>query len=88
MIKNYMEYVVEELLPSIMENCPDACKCQKCISDIKAIALNNLKPLYVVTEKGIIYSKLKELSIQFKTDVVSELTQAIEVVSKNPKHNL
>lgn len=88
MIKNYMEYVVEELLPSIMENCPDTCKCQKCISDIKAIALNNLKPLYVVTEKGIIYSKLKELSIQFKTDVVSELTKAIEVVSKNPKHNL
>jgi competence protein ComFB len=87
MIKNYMEYIVEENLPLIMDKYSHICKCQKCIDDIKAIALNNLKPLYVVTEKGTIYSKSKELGIQFKTDIISELTQAIEVVSKNPQHN-
>lgn len=88
MIRNYMEYIVEENLPLVMDKYTDICKCEKCIDDMKAIALNNLKPLYVVTEKGIVYSKLKELSQQFKTNIVSELTQAIEVVSKNPKHNL
>lgn len=86
MIKNYMEHIVEDTLPLLIDKYPDICKCEKCIDDIKAIALNNLKPLYVVTEKGTIYSKVKELGFQFRTDVISELTQAIEVVSKNPKH--
>lgn len=88
MIRNYMEYIVEENLPLVLDKYPGICKCEKCTDDIKAIALNNLKPLYVVTEKGAIYSRLNELNQQFKTDIISELTQAIEVVSKNPKHNL
>jgi len=88
MIRNYMEYIVEENLPLVLDNYPNICKCEKCIDDIKAIALNNLKPLYVVTEKGTVYSKLKELNLQFRTDIISELTQATEVVCKNPKHNL
>lgn len=88
MIKNYMEYIVEENLPLVLDRYPGICKCEKCIDDIQAIALNNLKPLYVVTEKGSIYSKLNELSLQFNADIISELTQAIEVVSQNPKHNL
>lgn len=87
MIKNYMEHIVEETLPLVIDRYPDICKCEKCIDDIKALALNNLKPLYVVTEEGTIYSKLNELTLQFKTDIISQLTQAIEIVSENPKHN-
>lgn len=82
-----MEQVVEKVLPTIINKYENICKCEKCIDDIKALTLNNLKPLYVVTEKGAIYSKVKRLQLQFNIDVVDELTKAIEVVSKNPEHN-
>ncbi|MDD5668886.1 MAG: late competence development ComFB family protein [Candidatus Omnitrophica bacterium] len=49
-------------------------------------ALNRLPPNYVVTEKGRLYTKLSEQGIQFKADVVKELTKAIQRVSKNPMH--
>lgn len=87
MIKNYMEQIVEETLPTIIDNYTNICKCEKCLDDIRAMALNNLKPLYYVTEEGAVYSKLNELGQQFRTDIISELIKAIEVVSKKPKHN-
>ncbi|NME95274.1 late competence development ComFB family protein [Clostridium cochlearium] len=86
MIKNYMEVIVDDLFPTIIDEYMDICKCDKCIDDIKAIALNNLKPIYVVSEKGNMYAKSNELNVQFRTDVIKELTEAIEIVSENPRH--
>ncbi|MBU5270474.1 MAG: late competence development ComFB family protein [Clostridium cochlearium] len=86
MIKNYMEVIVDDLFPTIVDEYMDICKCDKCIDDIKAIALNNLEPIYVVSEKGNMYAKSNELNVQFRTDVIKELTEAIEIVSQNPRH--
>lgn len=86
MIKNHMEGVVERLLPDVLKGYTDICKCDQCIDDIKAIALNGLKPLYIATSKGEVYSKVNELEAQFKTDAIREITKAIEIVSKNPNH--
>lgn len=86
MLKNYMEIFVENLLPNLLTDCKDICTCPRCIEDIKALALNSLKPLYVVTEKGSIYVKLNELESQFRADVIKELLRAVEVVSKNTHH--
>jgi competence protein ComFB len=88
MLQNYMEVVVDHLLPGLLDKFGDICKCTKCTDDIKAIALNNLKPCYVVTHKGEVYAKVNELEIQFRTDGYKELVNAIEVVSKNTRHNL
>ncbi|WP_241428200.1 late competence development ComFB family protein [Clostridium sp. DJ247] len=83
-----MEEIVDEILPTVLKNYTNICKCEKCVDDIKAKALNNLKPLYVVTEEGVVYSKINELVPQFRTDVLNELVQAVTVVCQNPKHNL
>lgn len=88
MLKNYMEIVVDHLIPDILNRCNNICKCELCIEDIKAVALNNLKPMYIVTEKGNIYAKVNELKAQFMTDAITELVRAIEIVSKNPRHNI
>lgn len=82
-----MEEVVDFLLPTVLKKYENICKCEKCIEDIKAIALNNLKPLYVVTERGNIYAKVNELNTQFRADAIKEITGAIEKVCKNPRHN-
>lgn len=86
MVKNYMEDIVDVILPSVLGNYEDVCKCSKCMEDIKAITLNKLQPHYVATETGLVYTKINELVIQFRADVIKEVVKAIEVVSKSPKH--
>lgn len=87
MFKNYMEDLVEEMLPVVLEEYKDICKCEKCTNDMKAIALNNLKPLYFSTEEGNLYLKTKKLNTQFRADVIRQLTKAVQIVSKNPSHD-
>lgn len=86
MIRNYMEIIVEDTLPSVMKMSDLKCDCQQCKEDVMAIALNNLEPMYIASEKGIVYSKLNQFSGQFNADVVRELTFAIDKVKANPRH--
>lgn len=85
-ILNYMEEVVREELERLLAKRDDICKCYKCKLDMMIAALNKLPPKYVLTERGRLYTKLKEQEAQFKVDVVKELTKAIILVSMNPKH--
>lgn len=85
-LKNYMEIAVDHVLPNILKAFNNICTCEKCILDIKAIALNNLKPHYTVSNKGEIYEKIKEMNIQFETDVMKALIDAIAIVQNNPRH--
>lgn len=64
------------------------CNCDKCKLDIAAIALNNLKPKYVVTEEGKLYGRINNMSYQFNTNVVMEVTRAMSVVGKKPQHEI
>ncbi|MBF8983656.1 late competence development ComFB family protein [Lutibacter sp. B2] len=86
MPKNYMETIVDSLLNTVLKSYEDICTCSKCKKDIKAVVLNNVEPLYIVTGEGASYVKLRELNIQFKVSITREIVKAIEVVSKNPKH--
>lgn len=87
MIKNYMEIIVEKLLPKVLVHHPNTCKCQHCMDDIKALSLNHLQPLYVRTKRGEAFNKVKSLSKQFEADVIRELTKSIQIVSSNPNHH-
>lgn len=85
-IHNYMEDMVRAELEQLLVEIDDICKCQKCICDMMVWALNRIPPRYVVTSKGRMFTKLREQEIQFKADVIRELTKAIIYVSKNPQH--
>ncbi len=87
-LRNYMEISVEHFLPNLLRAFPDICKCDHCLMDIKAIALNSLKPHYVVTQKGEMYSKLDEMNLQYETDILKALIDAITIVSKSPRHEV
>lgn len=86
MLKNYMEVIVDIILPGVIDKYNNICKCSKCINDIKALALNSLQPHYVVTEKGQVYTKINELEIQFRADTIRAIVNAIEKVSRNSRH--
>ena len=83
---NYMESSVEHVLPNMLAAFPDICTCDKCLMDIKAIALNKLPAKYVVTETGEMYSRINEMYIQYETDIMKALVEAIAMVKKNSRH--
>lgn len=84
-LKNYMEDVVASTADNIL-NLMNICKCEKCKTDIMAIALNDLPSKYVVTEIGELYTKVNELEQQFGIDVQTAIIKAALIVGKNPKH--
>ncbi len=86
MLKNYMEVIVDDMIEDILEKEELDCRCERCIEDVKAIALNNLRPMYVATEEGVLYTKLKEMNFQFKADVVREIMNGVEKIRQNPRH--
>lgn len=87
-IHNYMEDIVSDTIEEILSRREDdICKCEQCKLDIMALALNQLKPKYVVTEKGRIYTKLAEVTLQCKIDVTKEVARAVEQVVSNPRHS-
>lgn len=86
-LRNYSEELVDQLLPKTLQSYTNICKCEKCILDIKAYSLNSIKPKYIVTDQGEIYTRvLNEIDKQEIINIVESIMRAIEIVSKNPKH--
>ncbi len=84
---NFMEEAVRNALEELLTE--PAYKSleldEKAQWDVIAFALNHLPPRYVVTEKGRLYTRAEELKQQFKTDIVVELSKAIQHVKANPR---
>lgn len=85
--RNYMEEVVDATMNEIFSRNEDACRCERCTMDIKALALNHLPPKYVVTDIGYVYTRVNELENQFKADITVAVMNALKVVRKNPRHD-
>lgn len=83
---NYMEIWVEDYMKELLKE-SDVCKCQRCKLDIYALSLNNLKPFYVVTPQGRLITKVTGMYQQLETDIVIEITKAINIVKNNPRHD-
>ncbi|MCT4661266.1 MAG: late competence development ComFB family protein [Tissierellales bacterium] len=83
---NMVEIEVRKELENQLKKRKQICHCEQCKEDMVAIALNNLKPRYVVSYKGETYTRIKELEIQFMVDVTREVIKAIELVNREPHH--
>lgn len=84
-LKNYMEEIVLNLLEDVLDDI-NMCKCELCVMDIAALALNDLPPKYIATEKGELYSKANLLRNQFEVDVIAAITKAAVLVKRSPRH--
>ena len=86
-LNNFMEEAVNRSLEELLQE-PAYVSLKlndKIKLDILAFALNHLPPRYVVTEKGHLYTRVDELKQQFRTDIIVELTKAIQRVVENPR---
>ncbi|GLG02445.1 hypothetical protein Alches_24860 [Alicyclobacillus hesperidum subsp. aegles] len=63
------------------------CKCEQCISDVLAMALNRLPARYVTTDTGRVFVNASYyLHPQLQSDIVTELTRSALQVSSHPHH--
>ena len=88
-LHNYTEDLVLETMKNVLsqEKFSDVCKCEQCLLDIASFTLNRVPAKYIVSHAGNIHAKLDEFKQQYNVDIISTITKAIKVVSKEPHHN-
>jgi competence protein ComFB len=63
------------------------CKCDECLLDMAAMALNNVKPLYRVSLLGSMYASHAMDEASYAKSVRDAVSHSIEKVRKNPSHD-
>ncbi len=85
---NEAEQVVLDELESELQKewTGEVCKCQDCVLDMAALALNHAEPKYRVSLLGTLYAhKLKDS--EYAERVRKEVVDAIKKIAKNPSHD-
>ena len=83
--KNIMEDLVEWKLSELMRSA-GMCSCERCRADVKALALNNLPPRYVVSVSGDVYSHFDAMNVQMQVNITAAVASAIRIVRNSPHH--
>lgn len=81
--------ISEELVDMHLNTCiksSNMCKCARCRADVRAFALNNFPPHYVVTDFGEAMTKTLSLSVQFQADIITAIMRGVKLVSEKPRH--
>lgn len=86
-IVNIVEKMILDAMDEVLEHKPQICKCDKCLSDIVAYALNRLPPRYVASEKGNTLAKAAYLEKSIQVALLVALTEAVEQINANPRHD-
>ena len=85
--KNMMEDFVQMHLNAVLKQVPDMCKCEQCMADAKALALNNLPSRYVTSHKGNVFVRVQSSTDTEVLNILREVTMAVEKVAANPHHS-
>lgn len=88
---DYLENEAESLVFAELEHqlnedwAKEVCKCQDCVLDMAALALNTIKPFYRVSLLGKVYAgSLNET--KYSEEVRAAVNKAIVKISANPAH--
>ncbi|MDR2471462.1 MAG: late competence development ComFB family protein [Treponema sp.] len=88
MLKNESEkLVVTELGRQLETHKEPLCRCETCVVDMAAMALNAVKPLYRVSLLGTQYAAQAMSETGYAASLKSAVAKAIEQVRKNPAHD-
>jgi len=89
LLKNEAEVlVIHEMEQQIQaKKNEDMCRCNECIVDIAAIALNSVKPLYRFSLLGTLYASQAMTEKSYADSVKKAVADAIIKVKKNPAHD-
>jgi len=77
--------VVEELERELASN-NKICKCEECILDMAAYALNSIKPYYRVSLMGTLYAHAID-NTDYAWEVKKAVKEAVNKIRNNPAHD-
>lgn len=88
LLKNEAEVlVIREMEQQLKTDAEDMCRCNDCIVDVAAIALNSIKPLYRFSLLGTLYASQAMTEKTYADSVKKAVAWAIKKVKKNPGHD-
>ncbi|MDR1239519.1 MAG: late competence development ComFB family protein [Treponema sp.] len=79
--------VINELGRQLEAHRGEVCRCNECVVDMAAIALNMVKPLYRFSLLGSLYAAQAMNENSYAGSVQKAVGEAIERVRKNPSHD-
>lgn len=82
---NVTQALVEEKAPKYMEML-GMCMCARCQADVKALALSNLAPKYIVMQPSQITPMFSVYEGKFGAAVTAQIISACRMVRENPRH--
>lgn len=85
-LKNHTETVVRQALQDYLRQANLPCTCERCQSDILALALNRLPARYYVSLRGEILTQWESSALPDQARVLAEIVRACQQVSATPSH--
>lgn len=82
---NIVEELVKDKIKEVKKTF-DMCNCRICFLNACAIALNDLPPQYVTTQKGALLAELKATNTDFQSKVTVAVIKALMTVKEHPMH--
>ena len=83
---NVMQRIVDEKADKYIKMF-DVCPCSRCRMDVIALALNQLRPKYVVISPLEYMLKSDMYATRYNVEVTSQLIRACKLVKEHPNHN-
>jgi competence protein ComFB len=88
LLKNEAEnLVIGEIENQLESESDQMCRCNECIVDIAAMALNSVKPLYRFSLLGTLYASQAMSEKAYADSVKKAVAFAIKKVKSNPAHD-
>jgi len=81
------ELVLRELEKQLETQDSELCRCNECVVDMAALALNTVKPLYRFSLLGTQYAAQAMNEHTYAESLQHAVTQAIAKVKANPAHD-
>lgn len=83
---NIMDVLIDKRLDEFM-NKFDTCTCDRCKKDVRALAMSNLPPKYIVMPNASYAPLISFYANKYQFNIITELTKACLAIISNPRHD-
>jgi hypothetical protein len=83
---NYVEDQVFDIADRLTAADAQFCGCEKCLTDVSAFALSQLRPAYATSDMGRAVTTVKLESPAIQAEITARVTEAIGAVKAHPRH--
>jgi chemotaxis protein methyltransferase CheR len=87
-LKNIIETIARDCLNVTLTLRYDICTCSVCKNDMLAFILSRVPAHYVTTDEGALHTIIQQNKAEYQAEIARAALEAIEKISKNPRHKL